>query len=101
MKKILIIKADTNDADYVEESNEITDDELRDILPVIEAIKKYKGPHNWPEYEYSDESPFDIYPQLTEDQIEAFSGLTPTGEYGIHTIESIRLLTILDDQNLL
>ena len=42
MKQYIEIKADTNDADYVNRRVEITDEELKIIEPVIRAIKNFK-----------------------------------------------------------
>ena len=42
MKQYIEIKADTHDADYVTRRVEITDEELKIIEPVIEAIRNFK-----------------------------------------------------------
>lgn len=38
----ITIKVDTNDADYVQDTNAITEAELQEIMPIIEALKKFK-----------------------------------------------------------
>jgi len=42
MKKYIVIKADTNDGDYVSEKSEITDYQIEQIKPLIEAIKNFQ-----------------------------------------------------------
>lgn len=103
------IVADTNDADYVTEVSKISDDELNKILPLIKAIKNFKPytvkvrgtnwthGHNFPDGEYSPRTDLgektinEIYSEFSEETIETFRDLVPTGEYGIHTIESIKI----------
>lgn len=86
----IVITADTNDGDYVTEINKITQEELDEIFPVIEAIKKCPEQHNWPApVEYGFDELKKRYPELSEEQIEIFDAWCPTGEYGIHTIKSI------------
>jgi hypothetical protein len=88
---LIVIKGDTNDADYISETNTIDSEYLEDIKPVIAAIKAHKGQHNWPTHDYVNESPQDLYPQLTEQQISYFRDLAPRGENGIHSIESVHV----------
>ncbi len=106
MKKYIIIKADTNDADYVTKERLINDEQLEEIKPAIEAVKNSKQRHNWgtgdgcnsyesPEAQYVDTG------IITEDQMDALSFYLPTGEYGIHTIVSIKILVIQEEYMLL
>lgn len=86
MKKILIIKADTNDADYVHRITKVTDKQLEKIQPVIDAIRAQEKRFNWPEYEGSvNEKYKDIDPKL----IEIFSEYVPSWEHGVHSIDEI------------
>lgn len=104
MKKILIIKADTNDADYVEKSTEIAEEVIPLIKKVAKAIKSCKANYNWGSGECcdEDESPSIVYKDiLTEEEIDNFDYYVPHGEYGIHTIESIRIVTITKEEILL
>ncbi len=94
MKLYLEVVGDTNDADYISERTEITEDQLELIKPVIKAIKNSKIRHNWATSEYAREPhPSEMYKDVvTEDQIEEFEQYVPHGEHGIHTIKSITLL---------
>ena len=103
-KMFLLIKADTNDADYIYSKEEITPEEVDQIRPMVEAIKNFKpyttniDGHNW-----THDHNFPIDDCLREDLgeisaeelyknipgFEIFSDLIPHTEYGIHTIESI------------
>ena len=47
MKKYIIITADTNDADYVTEKHEITDEQIESIQDMIRAIKNCKEEYNY------------------------------------------------------
>lgn len=83
-------------ADYITEISHISEKELYNILPVINAIRELTEQnkntlnfHNWPDNEYLDDSYRELYPQLTEEQLETFQEYLPFGEFGIHTIQSI------------
>jgi len=117
------ITADTNDADYISELNEISEEQLEKILPVIEAIKgfqPYDGKlrhngsswrcfHNFPNGEclredLGEKSPEELYVEtglVTQEQLEAFYEFIPSDEYGIHTIKHVKLLKVVEEQELL
>ena len=86
----LSIRADTNDADYVTETTDVSQNQIDAMIPIIEMIKGRKH-YNWSDGEYSrlEEHPKKIYPELTEEAYEWFCEFLPHGEHGIHTIESI------------
>ena len=100
----VIVEGDINDADYINrveniDSNGWIEDygyTVSDLLKkVSEAVKDCKEHHNWPESEYADKSPESIYEGiLTEDEIAIFKeAFCPYGEYGIHSICSIKIFT--------
>lgn len=109
MKQYIEITADTNDADYVNNRCEITNEELELIKPVIQAIKDFKPyvsktedgkmdwkhDHNYPNGEFvredlGEKTAEELYGHL--EGFEIFNDFCPYGEYGIHTIESIVIL---------
>lgn len=97
MSKIfLIIEADTNDADYIRSIETVTEKELKQIQPMIDAIKKRnselkQNEHNFPDSEYlRGEDATERYGHV--EGFELFHDMTPYGEYGIHTITSIRVI---------
>jgi len=101
-KYLLIIKADTNDADYVESSNYIDESQLELVKRVIGAIKSVKAKENWGTSEYASKSVIDTYEDiLPVEDLECFDGWVPYGENGVHTIKSIRLLEVLSEEELL
>jgi hypothetical protein len=106
-KLYIVIEADTNDADYITEINEISAEELELIKPVVKAIKKHKGDYNWPNFEGrrgNEKSPEEIYVEsglVTEEQFDTFSQYVPHGEYGVHTIESVTLFEVTNKTELL
>ena len=103
MKYMVIIKGDMNDADYVEQASYIEENEieqLKRIISVLQTVPKYE--HNWPRGEYLDKTPEDIYgDQLTEDDYGFMEEFVPYGEGGIHSIDSIRLLKVVEETKLL
>ncbi len=106
MKKYIIIKADFNDADYVTEKTEITDDQIEIIKTVVKAIKNSKEDCNWGSGEYceTETTPNEQYIEtgiLTQQQVDLFQGFVPCCEYGIHTIETVDILVVQEEISLL
>lgn len=118
MKRYIVIKADTNDADYITSKHLITDQQLQKITPVIDAInnfKPYKLPsknkewenkfdHNFPigeccRTDMGEKTIQELYGHL--DGLEVFENFIPYYEYGIHTIKSIELLEVENEIKLL
>ena len=105
MKKILIIIGDTNDGDYITSINEITEETVMAIQPVIEAIQAhdrkyglYGGDGNWPDSEYSNTTVAETYEDiLTDEQMELFQNYCPRGCGGIHRVVEIRIFSVADD----
>lgn len=107
MKQLLIITGDTNDADYVTEIIEVEkadygDTSLMDVVrKVAKVLEETDNRHNWNLSEYGNGDPkFDYADQLTEEEVEIFNENCPYGEYGIHSITSIRLLTVTEDEQI-
>ena len=120
MKKLIII-ADTNDADYITSIKTITDDELKLIQPMIQAIKNfepYKGlsiggvtwnhtsNYSWGECTREDlgelsANDYYVSKGITEEEFEIFDDYVPCSEYGVHTIHKIIVYDIIKETNLL
>ena len=90
----IIIKADSNDADYITGDNSINERELEVVKRV--SSKLITNGHNWVTSEYSsEENPFILYKDvLSKEDIEIFDDLVPYGEFGIHTILKIEVFPI-------
>lgn len=122
MKKYIVIKADTNDGDYVSEKSEITDYQIEQIKPLIEAIKNFQPyvgytkrnndpwthSHNFPIGELvrddlGEKDAWEYYGSqgFSEELLEIFYEFLPSSEFGIHTIESIGILIVQDEIKLL
>ena len=122
MKYYINIKADTNDADYISELNEISKEDLDAIRPLIKAIAEFKPyesdsksgrpwthRHNFPagdclREDLGEKSPEELYVHsglATQEQLDLFYEFVPSDEYGIHTIESIEVLEVNKVENLL
>lgn len=99
-KFLLIIKADTNDACYVTRTKEWTEEDkyaidIEQLKKVAKALETENG--SWGKGDMMDEdnNPNVLYNDvLTDEEVDWFNALTPSSEYGIHTIESIDLYEI-------
>ncbi len=118
-KKYIYIKADENDADYVTSLNEITDENLELIRPLLTEIKNCKSRQNWPApSDYRDCELHLLYPkhfkividpededesliETNSEAAEVFYNLLPYSEEGIHTIKDIRILEVINEESLL
>lgn len=98
----MLVRVDTNDADYVSELFEITQSELDQMLPLIRAIKAKTEEmwktgawfHNYDRWSESPEPQFAVktlYPEFTEDDFELLDEYCPHPIDGFHTIESIEI----------
>lgn len=122
MKKYIIIEADTNDADYIQSKNLITDEKLELIKPLIAEIKNFKSyqgkeysPGKFWNHDYNyptddcirkdlgqlSAQEYYISKGISDEIFEIFDELRPYGEYGIHTIESIEILEVINETRLL
>ena len=114
MKKYIYVTADTNDADYISEKNEITDEEIELIKPVIKAIKDYTEDSSikhqiwnwWVIYGSRKENPTpqQLYVdtgKCSKEAFDRFSELVPYNEGGVHTIESVEIMVVLEEIKLL
>lgn len=117
MKKYLIVKADTNDADFITRKEEITDDQLAELQPLFEAIrnfKPYKGKdttwnhshdNNYPTGDCHREDLGELSAEELYGNIQGFQlfdeSFCPYDEYGIHTIESVDVLVVTDEKKII
>jgi len=83
---IITITVDCNDGDLLTRDEEILEEKLKFIHPLIEEIRNYKGAYNYPTAEYRDKTHEDLYTGIHEDVFEEFNDYLPYGEYGFHTI---------------
>ncbi len=95
---LIVIKADTNDADYIHNIIERKIDVSR-LKRIWEVVKNNDG--SWPWSEYCDETAYEVYAdRLSEDDIVWFENVLPYGEHGIHTVESIEIYYYTDKVSL-
>jgi hypothetical protein len=112
MKYIEVI-VDQNDADYNTKVTPINEEDLNTIKPLIHAIKNFKPyvsgnwthRHNYPWGEYLPRTDLnerfieEIYPDVPKDVIELFEEeFIPYGEHGFHSIKSIRVFEIVNEE---
>lgn len=102
MTKYILIRADTNDADYIEELNIISDTQVDIIIDILSKINKdSSGTISWKTLDVADEELWEQHPELTVEECEILDTYVPSGEYGIHTIESIEIYEVKSIQTLL
>ena len=95
MSKIIVIKADVNDADYVTNITKISDERLLKIKPVIDAIRACKERHNYKDAE-------DLYGHISG--FNLFEEYVPYGTSDcdeVHTIETISVYEVVSETQLL
>lgn len=86
----LYIKADSNDADYISETNIISIKEFEEVLPILRKILNYKDWNNWE----------DNKKYLTDDEIMLVSDYIPYCEYGkCHSVEEIKIWYLCSDDS--
>ena len=116
--KYIRIKGDTNDADYTETFNAISDEDLAAIQPMIDAIKAFvpyeasikrdssvKWTHNhnyvnseWCRDDLGEKDASEYYiPIVGEECFEHFADIAP---YNIHTIKSIHVYEVTEEKQL-
>ena len=122
MQKYLLVEVDTNDADYIEKLEPVTEKQLVKLKPLFEAIKSFKpyetaDPKISPTYSWKHSNNFpygEVHrgdlgeksaDELYADHAEALelfcNEFLPYNEYGLHTIKSIRVLAVVGDDRLL
>ena len=101
---LVIVKADTNDADYAEQSTfiNVSDSDDLEALELVRKVSKVLGEtkgkfeYNWPRNEYSESDLYEQYSDyLTEDEIDGFSyGFVPNSENGVNSICNIKIVEV-------
>lgn len=99
----ITIVVDTNDGDCTQVTNDISEEDLGILRPLIKAIKEFKPyrnkkrthSHNWTTGEclredLGEKEPSEIY-GFEEEIMELFEDLLPATMYGFHTIERIEV----------
>lgn len=108
MKKYIIITADYNDGDYVTKKSEISDEQIEMMRNIVNKVDKielygggYAGSFEWKTEDQQEEPLLLAHPELTEEEIKLLEKFRPCAEYGIHSIEDIEILTVLEEEKLL
>ncbi|HEX8586148.1 MAG TPA: hypothetical protein VF680_17280 [Allosphingosinicella sp.] len=103
MIKYIIVQADTNDGDYINKKTQITEDDIIKVKDILSKLNIGSYDLSWGRGDIQDEDndPHILYPQLSEEEIEFLENYIPYGEYGIHTIESIEILTVVETEKLI
>lgn len=109
-KQFLYIRADYNDADFVAEMVEVTEEELKILAPAIKLIKEDpECVREWHEMMFDNEYDEDnnYTPEKLTPKELAISIMieimphAPEGNDGIHTVEELTLYTVVKRKNLL
>ena len=100
----VVIKADTNDADYITSINHVKPDKIKQLIEIVTKVEKYGSYNNiisWETGDYASEELWEQHPELTEDECEFLENYIPYSEHGVHTIEDIKLLKVEESITLL
>lgn len=97
----VVVVADSNDADYCTAVTEVRPGNMKDI----EVLKRWAAhlesvDGNWStRYEYDEgELATDLYSGIfSQDEFDVIADYTPSGDCGVHTIESIRIQTVQEE----
>lgn len=92
MEKYLVVKADTNDADYITQETKVDDTfDIKRLSKIMKVINANRG--RWETHDWTKTPPTEMYKdKISEEDIEWFSDCVPHGEHGVHTIESVELI---------
>ncbi len=101
VKQYCIIEADTNDGDYVTKKREIKDEDIAKLKVILKKVKKQGGTISWETLDIASEELVEQHPELTEEECEFLDDYCPSGDNGIHTIESIDILVVQKEISLL
>lgn len=101
MQKYIIVKADTNDADYITKKSKITDEQIKKIKHITKIISKNDNSWGKGEVGYNDKFEDRYKDLLSEEEMNLFENFTPFGEWGIHSIESVEILEVTNEEKLL
>ena len=89
MKTYIIIKADTNDADYISKKTEIKNKEDLEIVKKVCHVLSENRTTDWGKRDlkekFNDPYRFEKTGELTVYDVDFFNNLVPSGEYGIHS----------------
>lgn len=94
----LLIEADTNDGDIVTKFETVGDEEFKLFKPIIDAIRKNHGKYETGEMIDKHDAE-KLYGHL--EYFGQFQNFVPNGDYGIHTIDSIKLVDVATMEDLL
>lgn len=123
-QKYVIITVDINDGDYITEINKVTPEQLEAVNAVALAIKEFKpyqGEEITTDYRYKCNHNFHVgegvrtelgeldakqyYVEkkqlITTDQYQIFLNLCPFSEYGFHTVDSVKVLAVIGEIDLI
>ena len=90
MKKYIEIEGDYNDGDYTKQTTLVSDEEIEKLKHIIKTVKRYDGKIN------SYKKYLDINKQaILEPYLPKHEG------EDIHTIESIKIITVTNEEVLL
>lgn len=106
---LIIVEADYNDADYVHKLSYVDPEDLNVFKNILQKIIIFNNGINrrgliWStSYESGEEKEIDIYTKqevLTQEEVDIFNEYVPYGEYGVHSITSIKILETSSEETL-
>jgi len=123
-RKFAVITVDTNDADYLTQTIEVSEEQVLILARVANAIKEFKPyqgkeiymghnhncKHNFPIGEClredlgemsSEEYYVEDKKTISREDYQEFLDLLPYGEYGSHTVTGIKILAVIGEIKLI
>lgn len=106
---LIVVRGDTNDGDYITKTTLLSEKKYEKIenvlVKVSDIVANSTAGYNWAN-EYSDEKnePEEQYVKtgkITQEELDMFSDYVPSGELGVHTVESVTVYTITEIKELL
>jgi hypothetical protein len=99
---MVYIVVDHNNRDYVTSLNYISEEQYVMLQKIVKVIRENPHSHNWVSGEHYDAIIMSYYDgKLTDEEYEFIDELLPYHEYGIHTIEHIRIIKVANDYDIL
>lgn len=106
---ILIIRADTNDGDYITDYQIADQEKLDLIIKIAKQLMNAKrnsahgeDSFSWPTSEYARFTPLELYgDEINVDYLDLIDWMVPFGEFGVHTVESIRYFELASEETLI
>ncbi|CAL9961890.1 hypothetical protein MYOV011v1_p0139 [Vibrio phage 6E35.1a] len=94
MSLAVYAEVDTNDGDYVGDLKALTSEEVERLEELVHRSGDSLA--SWTEGECQERSNHLVYPCFNDEELAFISECLPNPEYGFHTVETIKIVNILN-----